>query len=77
MLKESSIKKVGNDRFEGFGVDVIHELSKTLGFNYTFVLHDAVYGSYDNKTGQWTGMLRKIMDNVSLFLYKTRIHFRN
>lgn len=64
MLKESSFKKIGNDQFEGFGIDVIHELSKALGFNYTFILHDPEYGKFDNKTGQWTGMIRKIMDNV-------------
>lgn len=63
MLKESSLKKVGNDQFEGFGIDVIHELSKALGFNYTFIQHDPDYGKFDNKTGQWTGMIRKIMDN--------------
>ncbi|KAL0275560.1 UNVERIFIED_CONTAM: hypothetical protein PYX00_003377 [Menopon gallinae] len=41
MLKEDSRQLSGNDRFEGFGIDLIHELSLMLGFNYTYVVqHD-------------------------------------
>lgn len=46
MLRDSSMQLVGNDRFEGFGIDVIHELSLMLGFKYQFQLQeDGVYGS--------------------------------
>lgn len=66
MLKETSEKLEGNDQFEGFGIDVIDELSKKLGFSYTFRLQpDNKYGGIDPKTGEWNGMLREIMDNVS------------
>ncbi|XP_017892961.2 glutamate receptor ionotropic, kainate 1-like [Ceratina calcarata] len=62
MLKQSSDMMVGNDRYEGFGIDIIQELSKMLGFNYTFeVQTDNVYGSYSKETGKWTGMLGKII----------------
>lgn len=65
MLKEDSRKLTGNDRYEGFGIDLIHELSLMLGFNYTFVVqHDNNYGSLNKKTKQWNGMLREIMDGV-------------
>uniref|UniRef100_A0A182HTL3 Ionotropic glutamate receptor C-terminal domain-containing protein n=1 Tax=Anopheles arabiensis TaxID=7173 RepID=A0A182HTL3_ANOAR len=40
MLKDSPIKLSGNERFEGFGIDLIHELSLMLGFNYTFILQE-------------------------------------
>uniref|UniRef100_A0A336MCA3 CSON013411 protein n=1 Tax=Culicoides sonorensis TaxID=179676 RepID=A0A336MCA3_CULSO len=61
MLKDSAEKLSGNDRFEGFGIELIHELSLMLGFNYTFVLQeDGVYGSLKN--GQWNGMLREILE---------------
>ncbi|KAH8323007.1 hypothetical protein KR074_002938, partial [Drosophila pseudoananassae] len=64
MLKETSEKLEGNDQFEGFGIDVIDELSKKLGFSYTFRLQpDNKYGGIDPKTGEWNGMLREIMDN--------------
>ncbi|KAJ9588777.1 hypothetical protein L9F63_017936 [Diploptera punctata] len=63
MLRQSSDALKGNARFEGFGIELIHELSVILGFNYTFDLQvDNVYGSLDKDTGQWTGMLRQIMD---------------
>lgn len=65
MLKETSLKLTGNDQYEGFGIELIHELSKKLGFNYTFRLQeDNAYGSYNPETGQWNGMLREILDNV-------------
>lgn len=67
MLKESADKLSGNDRLEGFGIDLIHELSLMLGFNYTFELqHDGVYGSPVN--GQWNGMIRELLDNVRIAL---------
>lgn len=66
MLKESSSMTIGNDRYEGFAIDIIHEMSKILGFNYTFeVQADNVYGSLNNMTGQWIGMLGKIIAGVS------------
>jgi len=69
MLKEDSRQLTGNDRYEGFGIELIHELSLMLGFNYTFqVQEDGAYGSLDKKTKQWNGMLRRIMDGVSIKL---------
>lgn len=66
MLKQSADMMTGNDRYEGFGIDIIQELSKMLGFNYTFeVQRDNVYGSYSKKLNKWTGMLGKIIAGVS------------
>lgn len=63
MLKESATKLSGNDRLEGFGIDLIHELSLMLGFNYTFLIQeDGVYGSPVN--GQWNGMVRELLEHV-------------
>lgn len=68
MLKESAEKLSGNERFEGFGIDLIHELSLTLGFNYTFHLqHNGVYGSKDSN-GEWNGMIKELLEHVSLLL---------
>ncbi|XP_032677549.1 glutamate receptor ionotropic, kainate 2-like isoform X2 [Odontomachus brunneus] len=62
MLKQSSTTLIGNDRYEGFAIDIIQEMSKILGFNYTFqVQSDNIYGSLNKKTGQWNGMLGKII----------------
>nr|CAD7395568.1 unnamed protein product [Timema cristinae] len=63
MTKEAKEALKGNDRFEGFGIDLIHEISVMLRFNYTFeIQEDNVYGSLDNETKEWNGMLRKVID---------------
>ncbi|CAH0586967.1 unnamed protein product [Chrysodeixis includens] len=68
MLKESPIKLEGNDRYEGFGIEVIEDLAKMNEFNYTFdIQEDGVYGSYNSKTGKWNGMMEKIMDGRADF----------
>lgn len=67
MLKESSETLTGNDRFEGFVVDVIDEVSKLLGFNYILqIVSDNNYGSYNVETGEWNGIIRELLDGVSL-----------
>lgn len=68
MLKESYKKLEGNERYEGFGIELIEELSKMNEFNYTFELQeDGVYGSYNSATGKWNGMMEKIMDGRADF----------
>lgn len=63
MLRDSAQQLTGNDRFEGFGIDLIHELSLMLGFNYSFRLQeDGVYGSLNNETKEWNGMIRELHD---------------
>nr|QRN45439.1 ionotropic glutamate receptor kainate 2-like isoform X3 [Carausius morosus] len=62
MTKISKDALSGNDRYEGFGIDLIKEMGAILYFNYTFVLHkDSNYGSIKN--GEWTGMIREIRDS--------------
>ena len=57
MLRESSKTKEGNDRFEGYVVDLIEELSKILGFKYKFKLvADNAYGAR-NESGYWNGLI--------------------
>ncbi|KAK3909445.1 Glutamate receptor ionotropic, kainate 2 [Frankliniella fusca] len=58
MLKEDSKKLSGNDRFEGFGIELIDELARMLGFNYTFeVQEDGDYGTCDPNDGTCSGMM--------------------
>lgn len=66
MLKQSHLKLTGNDRFEGFVIDLIEELADMEGFNYTFeIREDKQNGAFDNATGKWTGMIGDIMEGVS------------
>ncbi|XP_017769340.1 PREDICTED: glutamate receptor ionotropic, kainate 2-like [Nicrophorus vespilloides] len=63
MLKESQSSLTGNDRFEGFGIDLIHELSVMEGFNYTFIIReDKSNGAKHPVTGKWSGMIGDLMD---------------
>lgn len=67
MLKDSSMQLTGNDRFEGFGIDIIFELSQMLGFKYEFRLQeDKDYGSINKATKEWTGMIKALRDGVRI-----------
>ncbi|KAI4458425.1 ionotropic glutamate receptor [Holotrichia oblita] len=61
-MKQATTRLYGNDQYEGYGIDLIHELSKELGFQYKIIpQEDGVNGSKDNKTGKWDGMIGKVM----------------
>lgn len=48
----------------GFCIELIDKLSKLLQFNYTFIRQeDGSYGSFNNNTQQWNGMMRRLMDD--------------
>ncbi|KAH7938640.1 hypothetical protein HPB51_028841 [Rhipicephalus microplus] len=62
MLKKSAHKLEGNDRFEGYCVDLLHEISATLGFRYRLKLvRDGAYGTRDSQ-GRWNGIMRELVD---------------
>ena len=57
MLKESADKKAGNAQFEGYGIDLVEEISKILEFKYVFqIVKDKAYGA-KNAKGEWNGMI--------------------
>ncbi|XP_056142057.1 glutamate receptor ionotropic, kainate 3 [Lampris incognitus] len=63
MLKKSDKALVGNDRFEGFCIDLLKELANILGFSYEIrLVPDGRYGSQDDK-GQWNGMIRELIEH--------------
>jgi ionotropic kainate glutamate receptor 2 len=63
MRKEAAEKLSGNAQFEGYAIDLIAEISKVLGFNYTIRLApDGRYGSYDKETGEWDGMIKELLE---------------
>lgn len=65
MLKETPNKLEGNDQYEGFAVDLIHELSKLLNFRYRWrEVADKKYGIKEllpNGTIVWNGMIGEIV----------------
>ncbi|KAG7508257.1 glutamate receptor ionotropic, kainate 2 isoform X1 [Solea senegalensis] len=64
MFKKSDKPLYGNDRFEGYCIDLLRELSAILGFRYEVrLVEDGKYGMLDESTGQWNGMVRELMDH--------------
>ncbi|XP_044740754.1 glutamate receptor ionotropic, kainate 2-like [Chrysoperla carnea] len=51
----------GNERFEGYAMDLIHEISKLIGFKYEFYITEK-YGSLDKKTKTWNGLIKELLD---------------
>ena len=64
MLKQTEKTLTGNDRYEGFCIDLLQEVSKILKFNYT--IHEVSDNSYGSKTtgNQWNGMVGELMQSV-------------
>lgn len=66
MHKKSDKELTGNDRFEGYCLDLLKELSNILGFTYEVrLVADGKYGAQNDK-GEWNGMVRELIDHVSL-----------
>ncbi|XP_036451150.1 glutamate receptor ionotropic, kainate 1 [Colossoma macropomum] len=65
MYKKSDKVLYGNDRFEGYCLDLLKELSNILGFNYEVKLvSDGKYGAQNDK-GEWNGMVRELIDHIA------------
>nr|QGW50663.1 ionotropic receptor 21 [Propsilocerus akamusi] len=63
MRKQASQMLTGNDQFEGYAIDLINEISKILGFNYSIRLApDGRYGSFNRETSEWDGMIKELLD---------------
>lgn len=64
-MKQSTSRLEGNDRYEGYAIDLIKELSEMSGFSYTITIQeDTKSGNLDEKTKQWTGMIGEIINGV-------------
>jgi hypothetical protein len=67
MYKESEKTLSGNNRYEGFIVDMLEEISKLRKFNYTLQeVKDGAYGSLNEHTGRWSGMVGELVRGVSM-----------
>ncbi|XP_070138571.1 glutamate receptor ionotropic, kainate 2 isoform X4 [Drosophila bipectinata] len=53
----------GNDRFEGFCIDLLKAISQQVGFQYTIELvPDNMYGVYIPETNTWNGIVQELME---------------
>ncbi|XP_058517304.1 glutamate receptor ionotropic, kainate 1 [Ochotona princeps] len=63
MYKKSDKPLYGNERFEGYCLDLLKELSNILGFIYDVKLvPDGKYGAQNDK-GEWNGMVKELIDH--------------
>ncbi|XP_078416011.1 glutamate receptor ionotropic, kainate 1 isoform X3 [Cetorhinus maximus] len=63
MHKKSDKPLYGNDRFEGYCLDLLKELSNILGFTYEVrLVADGKYGAQNEKS-EWNGMVGELIDH--------------
>ncbi|XP_046751603.1 glutamate receptor ionotropic, kainate 2-like [Diprion similis] len=54
---------IGEKRYYGYSVDLIHAISQNLKFDYEFELvPDGNYGSYSDVNKTWDGLVRRLQD---------------
>lgn len=64
MLRQNHQDLEGNDRYEGFCVDMLKELADILKFKYRIrLVGDGVYG-VPGANGTWTGMVGELISRV-------------
>ncbi|KAM9405263.1 LOW QUALITY PROTEIN: glutamate receptor ionotropic, kainate 2 [Salvelinus alpinus] len=63
MFKKSDKALYGNDRFEGYCIDLLRELASILGFTYELRLVEDGRYAQDETTGQWNGMVKELIDH--------------
>lgn len=66
MLRQNHQDLEGNDRYEGFCVDMLKELADILKFKYRIrLVGDGLYG-VPGTNGTWTGMVGELISRVGL-----------
>ncbi|KRX17430.1 Glutamate receptor ionotropic, kainate 2 [Trichinella nelsoni] len=70
MYKKSVEKLSGNDRYEGFCIDLLERIAEMNKFNFTIhEVKDKSYGTPD-ANGRWNGIIGELINGVrSLYLY--------
>lgn len=64
MLKNDHELYTGNDKFEGFAVDMVQLISTMLKFKYDlYVVPDGNFG-VQTENGEWNGIIGEILSGV-------------
>jgi hypothetical protein len=61
--KEMDIEE---DIYEGLLIDILNNLSNDLKFNYVLRTESRHYGSLDNISGNWSGIIGQLVDRVNI-----------
>ncbi|CAL8262731.1 unnamed protein product [Lota lota] len=62
MLKKNHEQLVGNDKYEGYIVELAAEIAKHVGYHYKLkIVTDGKYGARDPETKMWNGMVGELV----------------
>ncbi|KAM8733163.1 glutamate receptor 1a isoform X1 [Acanthopagrus latus] len=62
MLKKNHEQLTGNDKYEGYIVELAAEIAKHVGYQYKLkVVSDGKYGARDPETKMWNGMVGELV----------------
>ncbi|XP_064637825.1 glutamate receptor ionotropic, kainate 2-like isoform X1 [Lineus longissimus] len=63
-LKDNSANRTGNDRFEGYCIDLLENIAAIHGFEYEiYLVPDGKFGAEQEKDGMWDGVIGELMTN--------------
>ncbi|XP_015923374.1 glutamate receptor ionotropic, kainate 2 isoform X2 [Parasteatoda tepidariorum] len=76
MMKKDK-NQTGNDRFEGFCIDLLKTIADLIGFSYElYIVPDKKFGAENTTTGEWNGLVREIIDkNADLAMAPMTINY--
>ncbi|XP_026081018.1 glutamate receptor 1-like isoform X1 [Carassius auratus] len=62
MLKKNHEQFTGNDKYEGYSVELAAEIAKHVGYHYIIkIVADGKYGARDPETMMWNGMVGELV----------------
>lgn len=71
MFKKNHDTFEGNDKFEGYCVDLASEIAKHIGIKYKIaIVPDGKYGARDPETKIWNGMVGELVYGVSIPIFE-------
>lgn len=60
----------GNEKYEGYCVDLASEIAKHIGIKYKIaIVPDGKYGARDPNTKIWNGMVGELVYGVSISIF--------
>ena len=63
MIKPDAAEREGNDKYEGYIMDLLTELSKKLECQFSvYLVSDRSYGKWHLASGRWIGLIGDILD---------------
>ena len=55
---------LAEDLYEGLLIDILNRLAKDLNFNYVLRANSWSYGSLDETSGNWSGIIGQLVERV-------------